>query len=232
MQAKLGEQGNELGQEVRRLRDELDQFRQQAAPQAPQTPFDEDTYDDLLEENPQQALAYALQAGDGYRMSLALKSWYEVDPYSATEWRLDQERRTQAEQFQKQLSGYETHVQNQQLQQAFQNVRARYPDIVGLESEMAQAASENLELLAPLQTGTLESKERAIEGLYALSLLKRGGTPPATGAEPQQAPHVATATQVPDGTVRRRSSVAEGLARAVEADSPSILENWGQITGR
>lgn len=220
LQSKLGEQGSELGHEIQQLREELNQVRYtqtqaQPAPQ-PAARLDEDTYEDLLDENPQQALAYAQQAGDGYRAAQALKAWFESDPYSATEWRIGQERQAQQAMMQQQFSGYQEHLQTQQLQQAFQNVTSRRPDLPALEAELAAAATENPEILTPLQTGTLESKERVIEALYALAVLKRGAVPPATGATPQEAPHVATTSTVPPGQPTSKNPMLEALAREAE----------------
>lgn len=220
-QSKLGEQGNELGE----LRRRLDQLAAQQAPQYQQPPqaLDEDTYEDLLDENPQQALAYAQQAGDQYRAVQALKAWYETDPYTATEWRLAQERQNQAAQFQQQFAGYETHLHTQQMHQAVQNVTARYPDLPTVEEDLMRVASENPVLLEPLKTGAPEDRERVIEALYAVALLRRGTGPAPTGATPQEAPHVATASNIPQGRSTPRNPLLERLAQ--EADEQVLPWN-------
>lgn len=230
LQSKLGEQGSELGQEVQRLRDELYQIREQqvhpAAPTPPAPAFDEDTYEDLLDENPQQALAYAQQVGDGYRANQALKVWFAEDAYSATEWRLAQERQMQAAQFQSQLSRYEQEVGNQQLTRAFASVKSQHKDFDALEAKMSEVANLRPDLIERLANPGEQNKEQVIESLYWMA---RGmGAVEPTGAEPQVAPHVATGQTVPPGQPRPRNPILDGLREAAEEMSPEIFQNWGQ----
>lgn len=235
LQSKLGEQGSELGQEVQRLRDELGQIRQQQAAPSPQptAAFDEDTYEDLLDENPQQALAYAQQAGDSYRAAAALKAWFDVDAYSATEWRLAQERQVQAAQFQQQTARYEQEVGNQQLTRAFASVKAQHQDFDALEAKMSEVANLRPDLIERLAQPGEQNKEQVIESLYYIARGMMGGSPvEPTGATPEEAPHVATAQTVPPGQPRPRNPILDGLREAAEEMSPAVFQNWGQIPGR
>lgn len=232
MQSKLGEQGSELGQEIQRLRDELAQIRtQQPQYQQPAPAFDEDTYEDLLDENPQQALAYAQQAGDGYRASQALKAWYEVDAYSATEWRLAAERQLQAQQFQQQTARYEQEVGNQQLIRAFASVKAQHQDFDVFEAKMSEVANLRPDLLERLAQPGEQNKEQVIESLYYIAKGMGGGVEP-TGAAPQEAPHVATAQTVPQGQQRPSNPILDGFRQAAEEMTPDVFRNWGQIPGK
>lgn len=230
LQSKLGEQGSELGQEVQRLRDELYQIREQqvhpAAPTPPAPAFDEDTYEDLLDENPQQALAYAQQVGDGYRASQALKAWYESDPYSATEWRLGAERQAQTAQLNQQLQRYENQLGQQEIARAFHAVKSRHPDFGVIEAKMSELGATRPDLIERIANPGEQNKEQVIESLYWMA---RGmGAVEPTGAEPQVAPHVATGQTVPPGQPRPRNPILDGLREAAEEMSPEIFQNWGQ----
>lgn len=191
LQAKLGEQGNELG-ELRKLRDEFEQLRQRLS--APT--IDDETWDQVADENPQQAVMLALQHGDALRYQQAMRAWFEVDPYEATEFRLNLERQQMAAVQQQQLSRYEEQLANQQLAQAERKVRSRYDDYDRMEPFMVKAAELAPHLLEPLKNGTVQAKEQVIESLYWMGRGLAGGEPAAAGTE-QQVPHVASATSVP-----------------------------------
>lgn len=189
----IGRQSNELG-ELRRQVEELARVQQQ---QQHQRPLDEDEFDEIMDENPAQAVAVAVQTQDGLRFQKALKTWYEVDPYSATEYRLQMERQQQQEMVQQQQAQSQEYIQSQQLNQAYTMVKAKHPDFAQYEQAMAEAAKLAPHLLEPLKYGDPQSKERVIESLY---LMGKGlsGPAPATPTE-EPVPHVASATTSPDG---------------------------------
>lgn len=75
-QSLIGRQGSELGD----LRREVDQMRE--AISVP-PPLDQESFQALIEEDPQQAVYAAAQRGDQYAFDSALASWYEVEPRAA-----------------------------------------------------------------------------------------------------------------------------------------------------
>ena len=76
-QSLIGRQGSELGE----LRKEVEEMREVV--NRP-TPFDEDSFRSMIEEDPQQAVYAAAKRGDEYAFDSALAAWYEVDPRSAS----------------------------------------------------------------------------------------------------------------------------------------------------
>lgn len=184
----IGKLQSELGE----LRGSVEQIQQ--AQQQYFSPADEESFEDLLDENPELAVQEALQRGDRIRLDRALESWYEVAPRKAGQFERALERQQLEQNWQQQYQPIQQEIGNQQLVSAYQSVKAQHPDFDQMEPAMSKAAELAPHLLEPLSQGTAESKQRVIESLYYMAKGMQGQQ--AQGA-PQELPQGAQVPQVP-----------------------------------
>ena len=83
-QAKLGEQGQELG-ELRRM---VEEVRDRPQPQAPTSPFVNEQLQAAIDDNPAQVAQWALQNENPHVYEAALSEWYDQDPKAATRFEI------------------------------------------------------------------------------------------------------------------------------------------------
>lgn len=197
-QRKLGEQGNELGQqrqenaEYQALIDELSGLRQdltqqRTAQQANVLP-DQATIDWLDQEiatNPASAQTYAVQAlnaGQTVLYDRIMRGWYETDPYAATTF----SNALRFEQMKQELqASAPVRDENTAMQAALSQTLAEHPEFTQYTDDLATVI-ERYPAAAIGLTGTAEQKKQAIETLFALAerdtlrslaLTTSGGTP-------------------------------------------------------
>lgn len=184
----IGKLQNELGE----LRGSVEQIQQ--AQQQYFSPADEESFEDLLDDNPELAVHEAWKRGDQIRLDRALESWYEVAPRKAGRFERALERQQLEQNWQQQYRPIQQEIGNQQLASAYQSVKAQHPDFDQMEPAMAQAAELAPHLLEPLQSGTVDAKRKVIETLYFMAKGMQGQQ--AQQVVPDQAPPT-PAQQVP-----------------------------------
>lgn len=193
----IGKLQNELGE----LRGSVEQIQQ--AQQQYFSPADEESFEDLLDDNPELAVHEALQRGDRIRLDRALESWYEVAPRKAGQFERALERQQLEQNWQQQYQPIQQEIGNQQLTSAYQSVKASHPDFAEMEPAMSQAAELAPHLLEPLTSGNVDAKRKVIETLYYMAKGMQGQAgqqevpaqaPPTPG---QQVPYVTQGQTVP-----------------------------------
>lgn len=204
LEAKLGEQGAELGQ----YRQLIEQAQQPQPEPPPQTDDDLARFDTWAEENPVQAAQYALQTSPQL-YERVMDNWYDLDPKTASRFERQLENAAIQQQLQATYGQPLQHVreqrQQEQILEAFADVQTRYPDINNYAQQLQQAFEQYPHLLQPLQTGAPHDRVRAIEAAY---LVARGLPQPQQ--TPQTAPQTGATPPVPAYADKLAAAVATG----------------------
>jgi len=195
----IGKLQSELG-ELRGSVEQIQQVQQQYF-----SPADEESFDELLDEDPERAAREALQRGDTLRLDRAIESWYEVAPRRAAQFERALERQQLEQSWQQRYQPIQQEIGNQQLVSAYQSVRAAHPDFDQLEPAMTRAAELAPHLLEPLTSGTVDAKQRVIETLYLMAKGMQGQqeipqgavVPPAQNSQAPAVPYVTQGQTVP-----------------------------------
>ena len=204
LEARMGQQGNELGQ----LRQALQEGVQQQ-----QDLMAGEEFDGLADDDAQQAAFYAAEhfgRGDP-RYERALSDWAIDDPLTATrfdtELRLLQERELIGQQFGSALGPLQQNHATQTMVSAFEDVKGGHPDFGDYEQAMLEVAQSRPRVLADLERGDPETIRQTIEDLYFIAKSRQS---PAAGMP---------APAVSDGQ-RIAATVASGTAGAGSATAP------------
>lgn len=200
LQAKLGEQGNELGeqrrqaQEYEQILSQLDELKQQTRQQPPMPGVE--WIDEQIAANPYAARDYAVQALNSNQPLLyerIMRQWYEHDPYAANDFgnslRIEQAKRELQAQAPQRDEGI-------QMQAALQQVLAEHPEY-NQYSDGLDAIINKFPAAATGLRGSQQEKQQAIETLFALAegdRLRRNALQGGPAAEPATTQEVATST--------------------------------------
>lgn len=194
-QSALGRQGNELS-ELRKLSDEIAQLRSTVeTPAGPQ--YDPGSVDEFLAENPQQIPAMAQRAideQDGYLYQRSLTAWQEYDPVGAMDFHAQRVSDAKVAQLRSELqpvvAGVRQTEATGQFHAAYEAAAAKHDDFAQVLNSINQETLDGFppEVLATLQTGDQQSKERVLETLYRWTKAEQAGnlTAAVTQAAAQQ----------------------------------------------
>ena len=219
-QRKLGELGNELGQqrqenaEYQQILTEIEALKQQRQ----QPPMPVDWIDEQIAANPASAREYAVQALNSNQPLLyerIMRQWYETDPYAAQDFqsalRVEQVKRELQAQAPQRDEGI-------QMQAALQQVLAEHPEFTQYADGLEAVITKYPAAAAGLRGGQQE-KQQAIETLFALAerdtlrAIALAGGPAAepataqevaTGTTSQEHPHEAPAPPTPQDVFREQ----------------------------
>lgn len=151
-QSLIGRQGNELGelrQQVEQIPTLLQQmFSQQQASQSVD-------WDELIEEDPEQAVYMAAQMQNHAAMQEALRGWAQNDPFSAFMFL--------------QQASQPAPPEPPSLEQAVDGLKGKYPDLTERLPAIEQEAAKRPALARLLQDQDPETRVQALEDLYVLS---------------------------------------------------------------
>lgn len=180
-QRRLGELGNELGQErqanseYQQMIAELQGIRE-AVSQQPQAPLDQatvDWFDQAVMQNPHQALAWAQQQNNQLLIQRGLDTWKEVDPYGAATYRNDLQNAAFQQQMEQKLQAAQQLPVDATVNMALQSVRNRNPQFTNYDDALAETLErypyQAQQLQAAASSGNREQLEGAIETLYSLA---------------------------------------------------------------
>ena len=215
-QRRLGELGNELGQErqanteYQQMIAELQGIRE-AVSQQPQAPLDQatvDWFDQAVMQNPHQAMAWAQQQGNQMLVQRGLDTWKEVDPYGAATYRSDLQFQQYQQDVEKRLQAAQQLPVDANVNMALQAVRTRNPGFISYDEALADTLERYPYQAQQLQTaaasGNRDQLEGAIETLYALaerdtlrSLALSGEAPEQTTSTEQVATPTTSETREP-----------------------------------
>lgn len=192
-QRKIGEQGNELGKLRQAVREELQQvLPQQPAPASlPLTDDVVSAFDDLVDANPAQAAAWALQTNQPMLYERAMDTWYETAPKDASRFErsVERQREYQAAQIQAQQ---EKQMQDHFLQ-TWVSFAQQHPDLPQYGPMMLQIANEQPLLQQAFQFGTPEQRAQVIPLLYDAARARAGQPLSNQSQVAPPAPYVASA---------------------------------------
>lgn len=155
-----------------------------AAQRQPGPVTDTRTLIDQLTENPVAIYPTALQAwqqGNQPLLDAALEAWQEYDAPGARRFERELLKAEVAQEYQKwtqpiQQRQEQTEQQSQVVntgRDAFNAVAARHPDLIELQSDIFEIASEAPEIAVAIASGDQQAAERAYENLRALILGRR-----------------------------------------------------------
>lgn len=174
LQKKLGQQGTELGQtrqentEMAQLLQEMSQIRE-AVTQPQRNQFVDqstsDAFDQLVMENPQQALEWARQNNNDLLYRRGISTWKEVDPYGAARYENALDMQALEQRFQQQ---YPTN-ESVEMQGALMQVLAEHQEYGQYGQAELQAMIEKYPVVAAGLTGNQQQKKQTIEVLFALA---------------------------------------------------------------
>lgn len=151
-QSLIGRQGNELG-DLRSQVEQIPQLLQQmfAQQQAAQSV----DWDELIEEDPEQAVYMAAQMQNPGAMQQALSTWAQSDPFSAFMFL--------------QQASQPAPPEPPSLEQAVDGLKGKYPDLNERLPAIEQEAAKRPALARLLQDQDPETRVQALEDLYVLS---------------------------------------------------------------
>ena len=184
LEQRLGQQGQELG-ELRGLREEFAQLRESMAQPEP-APWEQqsgyDSFDEQVLTNPQETLDYIVEHQPQLK-DRALATWASLDPYAAgaynTKLQLAEVRAEHARELAAVRAPVIASQNDQMLQQAYINVANTNAALAEVAEEIPALLEENPEFKVLLGNGDIPTRERALNNLVSLALVKRGGV---TGA--------------------------------------------------
>lgn len=181
----IGRQSAEVA-EAREIQKQLAELRE--AVQQPvaqqQAAYDPSSVEEFLANNPQQISAILEQArtnNDGFLYGKALTALTELDPAAAFDYHANVVADAKMAALREELAPTLQSVQRQQtgneFASAFKTQSEKHPDFAQVMNGITQDTLSGIppELVATLQSGTLESKERVLETLYWASKGQQAG---------------------------------------------------------
>lgn len=218
-----------------RLSNELGELRKQiqegfSKPQAPSS------WDDLIEENPAQAVAQAYdlyKAGDPaaeFNMRRAAQAWEEISPGAPALWaenvRLRQETEQRFAQIEQRTQPVVQQTEDQARARAYLAVKAKHSDIEQHVEAMQQVSTKFPALVTAIESGSPQEAEQGWEALYLLAKAGKADTLQQTAQE--------VARNALDGEQRVRQEAAVASAATVPGKKPLSLadrigEEWDTL---
>jgi len=223
LEDKLNEQGAELGH-LRRLARDQQLYAQQQASDVQINNETVDWFDQQAMENPQGAAVWAMQHdSSGVLYNRAMEQWYDASPRQAAAFERQLEMSAMAQAVDHRLSNVTLPLRERQAQQDFTDVWAEmqtaHPDIADHAEAIVEAAKAAPEVLAIMQTGTIDDKRRVVENLYYLAMGRQATS--LSQAAQDMAAQQAQETQ----TAKAGAFVASSGSRN-ESDARSPAERW------
>lgn len=217
LERKLGDQGNQLGTEVARLRQELESF--QAPPQqAPSL----DAFDQQVELDPQNAVIWALQSGQGQLADRAMRYWFDVDPMAASDFREEMRLQARMNEMQQRMMPVMAPAiaqsTNARFSQAWAQVETQYPEInnPGVAERMLEVGEANPRLLRGLQSSDPAEAATVIENLLLRVSRDQAGTTQRAAAQ-----------QAADDRARKLgATVSSGSSNHASAEGKTAVERF------
>ncbi len=127
-QAKIGEQGSEIG-DLRRM---VQEIADRPEPRAPASPYVPQDLQAAIEDNPAQVAQWAIQNEQPQAYEAALSEWYDTDPKAATRFEITLNREMARQEMQAQIAPeLETVREREQartMTEAHRALAARYED--------------------------------------------------------------------------------------------------------
>lgn len=152
----IGRQGNELG-ELRELKSQLDNLQNLISLQQQGQGID---WDEIIEEDPQQAVMMAAQYQNPQAFEQAIEAWAQVEPIKAFTFLQDVTNQTQM---------VAPEAPQASLESEIDNLKGRYPDLQQRLPAIQQAAAERPMIAAALNGPDPRARVQALEDLYHLS---------------------------------------------------------------
>lgn len=217
LQEAFGRQGAELGQ-----------YRQQAPP----TVFGRDQ----IEENPGQVAAQiawqALQAGGNPEgdptYEAALREWFDIDPYEASNFRSTLDRvRFQAE-LEARTAPVQSQLAEQQQQAALAQLVRQHPDLPQYGAQIQQAAQEYPALAAALNSEDPSARVEAMRALYGIA---KASAPPPQGETADTASHARQLAAEADRAKQEAAVVTGGSNNTAPVSDPTedLMRTWASL---
>lgn len=237
-QRRLGEQGSEIG-ELRQLREEFAQLRQEITPAAPQ--YDAEAVQALLDENPAQimpTIQQAWQTGNRPLLYQSIATLAQYDAAKAEELRIAVATEDAKAGLQQQIAP----IVNQNAQSRWEKFVADTPGVDQFiqSEEIARAA---LDFPAIAELAAHGNPDQQLEAIKTLYLASRGRASDTLAADVQQVARAqahearaaaeeayvastttATATETEKLSLEER--IAAGFEARVRARNDSYLEGW------
>ncbi len=229
-QKKISELGNtrsQTEQEMHQLRSEFEQMRGQI--QQPQPMLDQatvDWFDNLAVENPQQAVAWSLQAQQPHLFDRAMNTWYETQPRQAAAFERAVERDQLRAEFQQSVQPVQQTVAAQtetaEIAQAIQNITSADERLLPLSDELPGLAERYPAVAAALKSPDFAGKQQAVEALFKIALSERTDT--LTQADQQ-----ARQTETEEAQqARAQAAVASGTTSTERTTETSNIDRFRQ----
>lgn len=227
LQSLLGRQGDEVA-EARALREEFQALKEQlqSTQQAPQ--YDPGSIDAYLEENPQNipSLAQqALTAGDTVLYQKTLGAWGQLDPVGAMDFHAravsDAKLAELRAELQPAINGMQQVQTASQFQNAYEAKAQQHEDFKQVLESITQDTLDGFppEVLATLQSGTQESRERVLETLYRWQKAEQAGNLNAAATQ-------AAADVAQQGRDARQEAVVASTTGSVDRAPVAPVDAW------
>lgn len=220
-QAKLGEQGNELG-ELRRMVQEL---YERPEPTTPASPFVPPQVQEAILENPSAVVQWAEQNNQPQVFEAAMREWFEQDAWGASAYREQKLLEAVAGVVQQNVEPAITHVNEREsarrLTEAYRTLTAKYPDFQQvLESATPDEVAEiPRDLLAK---ATQDNPQAALELMYRWVAMGRGQR--AAQAQEQRTNEVREQKRQAAVVTQEETTMEAVPKTAVEMFKESLLE--------
>lgn len=232
--AQLEQHAGGLRNEVGELRSLVEDRFERLQNQPPQPTFD---LDEMIDENPAQAVEIAWRSGNEGALRKALAGWDEIAPGMSSVWVENKQLSAKLARIEQAQQPILQQTQDQQrlnvVAQAYSSLQAQYPDFEEHRQAMGAAAAElaarNGESYVDkmLNQGTAESVAEALEYLY-LKARDRQGANLAEVSRELAREHVRDTNRAVSEAI-----VASATTTSGEAAKPSvadrIAESWDKV---
>lgn len=201
LEPELGRLRNEVG-ELRQREEQVRQYlaqrqalehqRQQEAMMRGPDPATASRFDQILEDNPAQALDWALSTGNRALFDKGLDEWYEADPRRATEYHTARQMQGLAQAFEQRLNQNVAPLAAERERGEFlgswEGLKSRLPDLDTMAPAMLEVAKAIPAIAESMRSLDRAERERSIEFAYhaARSATGQPREAPEAAAPPQQ----------------------------------------------
>lgn len=223
LENRLGSQGDEVGtlrNEVRQMRDALQQ-----TPQQPVTEALIEQVEAVAEENPAGAAIWALE-NQPMLYDRVMETWYENDPRRAAAFERQLEMAQLRQEMDTKLAPVAQPIAQQQQQASFNEAWAataqKYPDMKEIATAMSETAQYAPEIVAALQSGEtpVAEKQRLVENLYWLTKGRQADTTAAAAVDLGRQQATTAAAE------KAAAAVVTGTAPPANAGTADPIRAW------
>lgn len=228
LQARLGQQGSELGELRSALEERLAGIEQTVSrPQAPSN------WDDLIDEDPARATMLAYQQGDQYTLQRAAQAWNDVAPGAPAVWaenqRLQQQMEERFAQLEQSVNPVAKEAEEAKFGRALNQFLGDKPDFDEKVPLMQEMLATDPYIREVLKSDSVEARLAALDYVY----VKAGGGRQNADTLTKTAKELARTAAIAEQKASEEAAVASATTVQTEVPKKSasdlIGEEWASM---